>query len=233
VNTRYVTGIALFTAAILCGAVAPASAQSGITATIKIAIDPSIGGTMHGAAADTVNGVRLDVPSQTWTDTHSESSPLFVGGVDIPVGGLVRILGNFEYGRAGADMTSLGTANGQDLQVEFDPYKFWGLESGVRVGGASRSGAYAIATVGFRYVSELDLTVVTPGLLSSGGFYGASTVPTYGFGGGYMFGSIGIEAMVKYSGALDVADDAGAPFVTSLANAGERWSLPISLVLRF
>ena len=232
-NTRYVIGTAVLTTAMLCGAGSPVSAQTGITAVIKIAVDPSIGGTMHGAGAGTANGVTLDVPSQTWTDTHSTSSPLFVGGVEIPIGSHVRGLGNFEYGRAGADVISLGTANGQDLSAEFDPYKFWGLETGVRVGGASRTGGYGIATVGFRYVSELRLTVVTPGLLGSGGFYKASTVPSFGFGGGFMFGAIGLEAMAKYSGSLAAADNVSAPFVTSLANAGERWSLPISLVLRF
>jgi hypothetical protein len=232
VNTRYVTGIAVVTAAVLCGMGTPASAQSGITATLKIAFDPSIGGTMHGAGTGTVNGVKLDIPAQGWTDTHSASSPLFVAGAEIPFNSEVHALANFEYGRAGADVISIGTANGQDLSGEFDPYKFWGLETGVRI-GASRSGGYGIATIGFRYVSELRLTVVTPGLLGSGGFYKASTVPVFGFGGGYMFGSIGIEAMAKYSGSLAAADDVSAPFVTSLANAGERWSLPLSLVIRF
>ena len=232
-NTRSVTSIAVFMAAVLCGTVAPASAQSGITATIKIAFDPSIGGTMHGAGTGTANGVALAVPEQTWTDTHAENSPLFVGGVEIPFSSDVHALANVEYGRAGADVISIGTANGQDLSAEFDPYKFWGLEAGVRVGGAGRSGPYGIATIGFRQVSELRLTVVTPGLLGTGGFYDGSTVPTFGFGGGFMFGSIGVEVMAKYAGSLTAAADVGAPFVTSLANAGERWSLPISLVLRF
>ena len=129
--------------------------------------------------------------------------------------------------------SSIGTANGQDLSAEFDPYKFWGLERACASVAPDDRVRIGIATIGFRQVSELRLTIVTPGLLGTGGFYDGSTVPTFGFGGGFMFGSIGVEVMARYAGSLTAAADVGAPFVTSLANAGERWSLPISLVLRF
>jgi len=227
VNARHI----IFTAAavaILSSAAKPAAAQA-VVVTAKVAFDPSISGTMHGAAAGVANGSNLVLSEQSWTDTHSTNSPLFIGGVEVPMGEKASAVGYFEYGRAGANTLTIGTANGSDLRAEFDPYKFWGLEGGVRAGG--RTGAYGVATIGFRHVSDIQVTTNLQALVKSP-FYQASDVLTYGFGGGYMFGTFGIEVAAKYAGSLTADENANRTFQEA-ASDGARWSLPISLVLRF
>ncbi len=226
-NARHI----IFTAAavaMLSSAARPVAAQA-VVVTAKVAFDPSISGTMHGAATGVVNGSSLVLPEQSWTDTHSTNSPLFIGGVDIPLGQKASAVGYAEYGRAGADTITLGTANGSDLRAEFDPYKYWGLETGIRGGG--RTGVYGVVTIGFRHVSDIQVTTSLQGLVKSP-FYQASNVLTYGFGGGYMFGTIGLEVAAKYAGSLTAAEIAPRTFQDA-ASDGARWSLPISLVLRF
>jgi hypothetical protein len=74
------------------------------------------------------------------------------------------------------------------------------------------------------------------GLTASRAFYDGSAVPTFGFGGGFIFGAgagfgIGLEVAVKYAGSLTAA--AASPELSAVNTGGERWSLPVSIVLRF
>ena len=226
-NARHII-LTAAAAAILCTAPRPAAAQA-VVVTAKIAFDPSISGTMHVPATGITNGATLALSEQSWTDTHSTNSPLFIGGVELPVGQKASAVGHFEYGRAAANTLTIGTANGSDLRGEFDPYKYWGLEGGVRGGG--RTGPYGLATIGFRHVSDIQVTTSLQGLVKSP-FYQASNVLTYGFGGGFMFGPIGLEVAAKYAGSLTADENAPRTFQDA-ASDGARWSLPISLVLRF
>ena len=212
----------------LCATAQSAAAQA-VTITAKVAFDPSIAGTMHSGGTGVAGGSNLVVSEQSWTDTHSSQSPLFVGGIDIPVGSKASGIVQFEYGRAGADTITMGTVNGSDLRAEFEPYKYWGLQGGVRGGG--RTGPYGEGTIGFRHVSDISVTTNAPGLINAA-FYKASDVLTFGFAGGYMFGVIGFEVGVKHAGGL-TADESAVRFFQDLATDGARWSLPISLVLRF
>ena len=66
----------------------------------------------------------------------------------------------------------------------------------------------------------------------SGGFGYGYRGRAYGFGGGFMFGAIGLEVAAKYAGSLTADENAPRTFHDA-ASDGARWSLPISLVLRF
>jgi hypothetical protein len=224
---RHTIGVAVL-GALLFATPRPAGAQP-IGLFAKISFDPSIGGTMHTSGSGIVNGVALSVSEQSWTDTHTQQSPLFVAGIAFTVAPGASALVGFEYGRAGADTTTLGLAAGQDLRAEFDPYQYWGLEGGFRAGG--RTGPYGTAMIGFRYVNEIRVTTNVSGLAKAD-FYEASTVPSFGFGAGYSFGIVGVEVMAQYAGGLTASKGAPALFET-VANDGARWSLPISLVVGF
>jgi hypothetical protein len=171
-----------------------------------------------------------------WSDSHSKNSPLFVVDVGSGVGSRIEVLGGFEYGRAGADLVTVGTVPSGPLSASFDTYQFWGLEGGVRIGLREGHGAYGVVNGGFRRVSDMSATFTATGLTASRAFYDGSAVPTFGFGGGFIFGSsagfgIGLEVAVKYAGSLTAAT--ASPELSAVNNAGERWSLPISIVLRF
>jgi hypothetical protein len=221
----------------LAGALQPAEAQlsDGVSVLVKISVDPSVGGTAIGAATGTVDGVPASIQEASWTDTHSQQSPLFEGGVGIRAGDFAEILGMFNYGRVGANADAIGDIGGEPLFASFDNYQFWGLEGGVRLRPVSGMGPYVVATGGFRRVNEIRARLST----ASGGIrtvtgYEASAVPSFSVGGGMLFGddgfAMGFEVAVRYAGApATPGDQALAP----ASGAGARWSLPIGLVFRF
>ena len=79
--------------------------------------------------------------------------------------------------------------------------------------------------IGFRHVNDIQVTTNVAGL-AKGDFYEASNVPSFGFGGGYMFGVIGVEVMAAYAG---LTASKGAPALSRWSgDDGARWSLPIT-----
>jgi hypothetical protein len=220
----------------LAGSSRPAEAQvsDNVSILLKISVDPSVGGTAIGAASGTVNGVPASIEEVSWADTHSRQSPLFEGGVGVRAGDFAEVLGLFNYGRAGAEADAIGEVGGAPLLATFDDYKFWGLEGGIRLRGASGMGPYATLTGGFRQVSEIQARLRSDTAVAAVTGYEASTVPSFSFGGGMLWGNdgfaMGVEVALRYAGSPKVpAERALEPE----SGAGARWSLPIGLVFRF
>jgi hypothetical protein len=217
--------------------VTPALAQADRRAslTVKIALDPSIGGTVLSSGNAIVAGNPAAITQTKWTDSHSKNSPLFAADVGYGVSPALEVLGGFEYGRASADLVTIGSVPSGALSASFDAYQFWGIEGGVRL-GAPRHGGYALVTGGFRRISDLNAILTAPGVGTNKAFYDGSAVPSFGFGGGYLFASgagfgLGLEVDVKYAGSLKPA--AASPELASVNNTGSRWSLPVAIVLKF
>ncbi len=220
----------------ISGSCQPADAQvsDGVSVLLKISIDPSVGGTAIGAASGTIDGVPASTEEASWTDTHSETSPLFEAGVAFRAGDAAEILALFNYGRAGADAVTIGEIGGNPLTASFDPYEFWGLEGGVRLRPASGVGPYATLTAGFRRVSEIQARLMTGSTIRAVTGYEASTVPSFAVGGGMLWGSgdfaMGFEVALRYAGAPSMPS--GRPLEPT-SDPGARWSLPVGVVLRF
>jgi hypothetical protein len=221
----------------ILGTARPALAQGAgpINFIVKISASPSIGGTAVGAATGTINGQPVVINKLSWTDTHSNSSPLFEGGVSVSVSRSLEAMGLLNYGHAGSqEGVIVGTIGGQPLTGAFDDYNFWGAEAGVRLRNASGLGPYTFFSAGFRHVSQIDVLLVTSTTVGTATGYQSSTVPSLAFGGGVLFGdrslAIGIELGVRYAGALKPASNA---VITTPSGAGARWSLPVGVVFRF
>jgi uncharacterized membrane protein HdeD (DUF308 family) len=227
------------------GSPTPAEAQMrGVSFIVNISAEPSIGGTAIGAATGTINGSTISVPEASWTVTHSQRSPLFEGGVAVPVTSHVDIVAFVDYGHAGAKGEQVAQLAGAPVTLVLDDYNYWGVEGGAHLRRASGVGPYARVTAGFRRVSRIQANVTTVTLTSSVPVYDASVVPVFAFGAGMLFGdqqfAFGVEAAVRYAGAPAAASSANNPTVppggTSLSRAsgaGARWSLPIGVVFRF
>jgi hypothetical protein len=216
------------------GTLQPAAAQDAVSVLLKISIDPSVGGTAIGAASGTIDGVPASIQEASWTDTHSQKSPLFEAGVAFRAGEIAEILAMFNYGRAGADAETIGDVGGTPLSASFDDYQFWGLEGGVRLRPASGIGPYATITGGFRHVNEIRALLRTGSTIRAVTGYEASTVPSFAFGGGMLWGSqdfaMGFEVALRYAGAPSAPPDRT---LEPASDAGARWSLPVGVVLRF
>jgi hypothetical protein len=214
--------------------IATAQVADRVGILVKVSIDPSVGGTAIGAASGAIDGVPVSIDEASWADTHSDRSPLFEAGVGVHAGGVVEVLGLFNYGRAGADADTIGQAGGAPLMASLDDYEFWGLEGGVRLRPMSGVGPYATITGGFRRVSEIQARLVVGSTVRSVTGYEASTVPSFAFGGGMLWGdegfALGVEVALRYAASPAVPEGLT---VAPASDAGARWSLPVGLVLRF
>ena len=235
---RIATRVCLLGVLVMLVSVHPALAQADRRAslTVKIALDPSISGTVLSTGAAVIAGNPATITETKWTDSHSKNSPLFVADVGYSVAPAIEVLGGFEFGHAGADLVTVGTVPSGTLSASFDAYQFWGLEGGVRFGLHQGHGAYGVVTGGFRRVSDLSAIFSAPGLTTTRAVYDGSAVGAFGFGGGFIFSSgagfgVGLEVGVKYAGAPKPA--AASPELSAVNNTGSRWSLPIGIVLRF
>jgi hypothetical protein len=219
----------------LCGTVQPAEAQlANMFIMIKIADEPSVGGTALGGASGTINGTPISIPEKSWADTHSQKSPLFEGGVGFPAGRSADIVALVNYGRAEGNGKTVGDLAGTPVTAIIDNYTFWGMEGGAHLRTPSGVGPYGRITAGFRHVSAIGVGLTTISLTSASPVYSASIVPTFAFGGGFLFGdrgtAFGIEVDVRYAGPPSAAS--GQTLVPA-SGAGARWSLPIALVVKF
>jgi hypothetical protein len=237
VMTRARTTLALVALALgVSGSLQPADAQVSdrVSFLMKISIDPSVGGTAIGAASGTIDGVPVSIDEASWTDTHSERSPLFEVGVAVRTGDRAEILGLFNYGRAGADVETIGDVGGAPLAATLDHYQFWGLEGGIRFRPASGVGPYVTVAGGFRRVSKIQARLRVDSAVREVTAYDASIVPSFAVGGGMLWGgddfAMGFEVALRYAGSPAVpAGQALQP----ASDAGARWSLPVGLVFRF
>ncbi|HEY1910791.1 MAG TPA: hypothetical protein VGG73_07715 [Vicinamibacterales bacterium] len=213
--------------------VSSAHAQDGrISISAAIAVDPSLSGTVLNpgvAGPATFTGTK-------WTESHSTNSPLLEVDLGYTVAPRTEVLGGFEYGRAGSNLLTVGSQLGAPLNASFSPYQFWGFNGGVRAGLDHGHGGYGVATFGFRQVSSIDMTLTQPGFTSIRSLYDSTTAPSFGFGGGYLFGgstgvSFGFELAFKHTGSL--APAAASPQLSAINAESARWSLPIGFIVRF
>jgi hypothetical protein len=220
----------------LAGNLQPVGAQVSdpVSFLVKMSVDPSVGGTAIGAASGTIDGMPASIDEASWTDTHSERAPLFEAGVAFRAGQFAEILGLFNYGRAGADADAIGEVGGVPLIASVDDYEFWGIEGGVRFRPASGVGPYAVFTVGFRRVSEIQARLRVDSTIRAVTGYEASTAPSFAVGGGMLWGgddfALGFEVALRYAGSPAVP---GGRALEPAPSAGARWSLPVGLVFRF
>jgi len=234
-STARTTSLLAVLAIGLSGWLTPAEArQLRPSIIVKLSIEPSIGGTAIGAATGTVNGAPISIPEASWTDTHSQKSPLLEAGVAFPTGRTLDILALLNYGHAGANSDQVGTIGGNPLTLSLDDYTFWGIEGGIRLRKESGAGPYATVTAGFRRVSEIQARLSAITISRTDTVYDASAVPAIAFGGGMLWGdrgfAMGLEVAVRYAGAPSVPSN---QTLTPASGAGARWSLPIGIVFKF
>jgi hypothetical protein len=220
---------------LVSGSLTPARAQlRGASFIIKISAEPSIGGTAIGAATGSINGSPLTIPEAAWTDTHSDRSPLFEGGIAIPVAHILDVVALVNVGHADADAKEVGDLGGTPVTAQLTKYSFWGLEGGVHLRRSSGAGPYATVTAGFRSIDEIDANLNALALNRSVAVYDSSAVPTFCLGGGILFGdrgfALGVEVAVRYAGA---PGQSRTQTVIPASGAGVRWSLPVGIVFKF
>lgn len=200
------------------------------------------GGEFHEGGRGTVLGLPTSVDAKTTGDIFDPGIGWRVG-IGYGVSRKVELFGDFAWQRADASQLSVGTVASLDLRAAFGDYVSYGMDGGMRyhfVPGA-RVAPYVSALAGFRRVEAITGTFSVPAAgvtLRDTPFFDDSTVPVFGGDLGVLFGvsprvSLGVEAGIRYHTDLSEVEGLAGTGLENLNDAGSRWSLPISGVIRF
>jgi hypothetical protein len=200
------------------------------------------GGEFHEAGLGTVLGLPTSVDAKKTGDIFDPGVGWRVG-LGYGVSRAVELFGDFAWKRAEASELSVGTVASLDLRAAFGDYTSYGMEAGMRyhfVPGA-RVAPYMSALAGFRRVEAIPGTFSVPAAgvtLSDTPFFDDSTVPVFGGDLGVLFGvstrvSLGVEAGFRYHTDLSGIEGLAGTGLENLNDAGNRWSMPVSAVVRF
>ena len=200
------------------------------------------GGEFHEAGLGTVLGLPTSVDAKKTSDIFDPGVG-WRAGIGYGVSRNVELFGDFVWGKAEASELSVGNVASLDLRAAFGDYKNYGMDGGVRyhfVPGA-RVAPYVSALAGFRRVDSISGTFSVPAAgvtLPDTPFFDDSTVPVFGGDLGVLFAvsgriSLGVETGIRYHTDLSDIEGLAGTGLENLNDAGSRWSVPITGVVRF
>jgi hypothetical protein len=199
------------------------------------------GGVFHEGGRGTVLGLPASVDPKKTGDIFDPGVG-WRAGVGYGVSRNVELFGDFAWKRADASELSVGTVASLDLRAAFGDYTSYGMDGGVRyhVVPGARVAPYVAALAGVRRVDAIPGTFSVPAAgvtLRDTPFFDDSTVPVFGGDAGVLVAvssrvSLGIEAGVRYHTDLSDLEGLAGTGLENLNDAGSRWSVPISGVVR-
>ena len=214
--------------------------QWSVTFTVGAAFPA--GGEFHEGGTGSVLGLSTSVDSKGNPDVF-DSGIGWRGGLGYGVSRNVEILGNFEWKRTTSSELSVGNVASLDLRAAFADYTSFGLDAGMRYHLAPDAAInpYVSALAGFRRVEAIPGTFSVPAAgvtLRDTPFYDDSTVPVFGGDVGVLFAAsprigLGMEVGFRYHTDLSQIEGLAGTGLENLNDAGSRWSVPISGVVRF
>ena len=200
------------------------------------------GGEFHEGGRGTVLGLPTSVDAKGNGDIFDPGIG-WRAGVGYGVSRRVEVFGDFAWKRASASELSVGNVASLDLRAAFGDYRSYGAEGGMRFHFApgTRVASYVTALAGFRSVESIPGTFSVPAAgvtLRDTPFFDDSVVPVFGGGAGVLFAvssrvSVGVEGGIRYHTDLTDIEGLAGTGLENLNDAGDRWSVPISGVLRF
>jgi hypothetical protein len=228
---------------------APASAwaqEEGVrgrwTVTFTGGATVPAGGEFHEGGSGTVLGLPTDVDAKKTGDVFDPGIG-WRAGLGYGVSRHMEIFGDFAWKRAEASELSVGSVASLDLRAAFGDYTSYGMDAGVRYHFTpdARAVPYVSALAGFRRVEAIPGTFTVPAAgvtLRDTPFFDESTVPVFGGDLGVLFAvssrvSLGVEGGIRYHTDLAEVEGLAGTGLENLNDAGSRWSVPISGVLRF
>ena len=200
------------------------------------------GGEFHEGGRGTVLGLSTTVDAKQNSDIFDPGFG-WRGGVGYGVTRRVELFTDFAWKRTRSTELSVGNVAALDLRASFGDYTSYGLDAGVRYHMAvdSRVTPYVSALAGFRRVDAIPGTFSVPAAgvtLRDTPFFDESTVPVVGGDLGLLFAvsprvSVGVEGGLRYHSDLEEIEGLAGTGLENLNDAGSRWSVPVSGVVRF
>jgi hypothetical protein len=231
---------AMLTAALALAVVSSAAAQTPgegrWSLTVGAGTVPSVSGIYHEGGSGSVLGLPTQVAERDWSDIYGGGFGMTLG-LGYGVSEQLELTGTFRFTRQDAELLSVGTVAGLDLQSQFSNYRDWGLEGGFRWHFAPQAtvNPYWGLAAGFRRVDVMPATFSVPAagvVLDDVPFYQESTVGTFGGDLGVQFAvapriRLGIEAGLRWSGNLSDIEGLSGTGLENLNDSSSRWTLPV------
>jgi hypothetical protein len=223
----------------------PAAAQDGVQGQWIMVVaggaQVPVGGEFHQGGQGLVLGLPTAVQSRGNRDIY-DTGYGWRAGLGYGVSRSVELFGEFAWGRASASELRVGNVAGLDLLAQFDDYTSYGMEGGMRLyfSPDARVQPYMSALAGFKRISRISGTFAVPAAgvtLADTPFYDSSVVPVVGTGLGVFVEvspriSLGVDGGVRYHTKLAELEGLAGTGLENLNDAGNRWAVPISAVMR-
>jgi hypothetical protein len=225
---------------------AAALAQEGIQGRWNLTLSGGAavptGGDFHQGGSGTVLGLPTRVEAKKNGDIFDRGMG-WRADVGYGVSRHVEIFGAFAWNRAEASELSVGNVASLDLRASFGDYTSYGVDAGMRYHFApdARIVPYVSALAGLRRIEAIPGTFSVPAagvVLPDTPFFDDSLVPAFGGDLGVLVAvssrvSVGVEGGVRYHTELSEIEGLAGTGLENLNDAGNRWSVPISGVVRF
>jgi hypothetical protein len=219
---------------------APAAYKYGVEGkfsfTVKGGAETNWSGDVHEGGTGTILSLPAQVDPASYNDMFSMGWR-FSLGVGYGFSRSLEGIAAFSYGMMGGKETQVGTVAGLPLYAQFDDYKDWTLEGGVRYHFAPDGGIdpYVSAVVGFRDLSAMPATFSVPDVnvvFDNVGFYNDSIVMMYGFDFGAQFrmserATFGIESGFRWQAKPGQVEGFEGTGLENINDTGSRIALPI------
>jgi hypothetical protein len=210
--------------------------------TVSAGADVPAGGEFHQGGTGAVLGLPTTVESRSTGDVFG-TGVAWRAGVGYGVSPRLEVFGEFAWSRSSASELSVGNVATLDLRAAFDDYTSYGANGGVRYHASpgARVSPYVAGLFGIRRVDAIAGTFSVPAagvVLADTPFYDDSVVPVVGADVGVLFAvaprvSIGVEGGMRFHPGLSDLEGLAGTGLENLNDAGRRWSVPISGVVRF
>lgn len=225
---------------------APAAYQYGVEGkfsfTLKGGAETNWAGDVHEGGTGTILGLPTQVDSASYNDMFGIGWR-FSFGVGYGFSRSLEGIAAFSYGMMGGKEKEVGTVAGLPLYAQFDDYKDWTLEGGIRYHFAPDAGfdPYVSGVIGFRDLSAMPGTFSVPdvnAVFDNVGFYNDSIVMMYGIDIGAQFrmsdrAMFGLETGFRWQAKPGQVEGFAGTGLENLNDAGSRIALPLMGTLTF
>jgi hypothetical protein len=208
---------------------------------VGMGFDRGITGNINSGAIGVINTQPVVIVPNSYDDVYGVGYHLRFGGGYL-IDEVTEVRAMFAYQSLGADLTGIGTIGSSTMLAQYDPYKTFSLDGGFRryVDVAKDFRAYAEATLGIGFISELDVVLVAPaaGLAADAtDFYDRTAAFSVGGNVGLLwqisdrlglYGQLG----VRWLSGMSAVDGLAGTGLEKINDNSSRWTMPLVVGLR-
>ena len=203
--------------------------------------DNSITGNINSGGVGKIDNQTVVILPNPYDKVYGTGLQLRFGG-GYMIDEVTEVRGMFTYQSLDANLTTMGDIGTSKLYAQYDPYRSFALDAGVRryADVASNVRVYAEATAGIGFISETDVVLIAPTVnltQRATDFYDRTAAVSIGGNLGVLFqaservGVYGQIGMRWLSGMAPVDGLAGTDLEVINDNSS-RWTLPFIIGLR-